>query len=158
MCFGPRHIVRPPNDTARVPSKPPVLPPTKKKNNNNNKTIGFFSLFSFASVAHAHRETSFFLFFPPDNACRGPSIMAIKEKHGEGNWGWSQGARGQLNADTMTHDELRNATNEVRMTKGTLFYFYIYLFQCYPTLSFFFNNVYLWITLKKKKKKTNHQI
>ena len=39
--------------------------------------------------------------------------MAIKEKHGEGNWGWSQGTRGQLaHDDTMTGDELRNATNE----------------------------------------------
>jgi len=29
-----------------------------------------------------------------------PSIMAIKEKHSEGNWGWSQGARGQVHAES----------------------------------------------------------
>jgi hypothetical protein len=41
--------------------------------------------------------------------------MAIKEKHGGGSWGWSQGARGQINQhDDMTGDELRNATNEAR--------------------------------------------
>lgn len=39
--------------------------------------------------------------------------MTIKEKHGDGDWGWSQGSRGQLHEDDgMTHDELRNATNE----------------------------------------------
>jgi len=26
--------------------------------------------------------------------------MAIKEKHSEGNWGWSQGARGQVHAES----------------------------------------------------------
>ena len=84
--------------------------------------------------------------------------MAVKEQHGEGNWGWSRGVRGQINADTMTHDELRNATNEVRITKGkkgvegagTLMYVmnfgkrYLFFLSPFPTLFFKNKKVRAW--------------
>lgn len=52
--------------------------------------------------------------------------MGIKEKHGEGSWGWSQGRRGEIKHDDMTRDELRHATNEAGFERHRV---------CHPFLS-----------------------